>query len=115
VIGKTHRRFWKAFEKLPLSIQNLSREKYALWKRDPFHRSLHFEERRNGICVVRIGNSYRGSGYTRATLSSGSGSERTKNIIASDFEDCFSPSTLNYLSRRSFGEGGSTLNFLPQE
>ncbi len=62
MIGKTHRRFWKAFEKLPVSIQNLAREKYALWKRDPFHPSLHFEERRNGICVVRIGTGYRAIG-----------------------------------------------------
>jgi hypothetical protein len=62
VIGKTHRRFWKAFEKLPAAIQNLAREKCALWKRDPFHPSLHFEERRNGICVVRIGTGYRALG-----------------------------------------------------
>ena len=62
MIGKTHRRFWKAFEKLPAPIQKLAREDYALWKRDPFHRSLHFEERRNGICVARIGNSYRALG-----------------------------------------------------
>ncbi len=62
MIGKTHRRFWKAFEKLPKSVQELAREKYALWKRDPFYRSLHFEERRNGVCVVRIGNSYRALG-----------------------------------------------------
>jgi hypothetical protein len=62
VIGKTHRGFWKAFEKLPVRIQNLAREKYALWKRDPFHSSLQFEERRNGICVVRIGLSYRALG-----------------------------------------------------
>jgi hypothetical protein len=62
VIGKTHRRFWKAFENLPAAIQNLAREKYALWKRDPSHPSLHFEERRNGICVVRIGTGYRALG-----------------------------------------------------
>ncbi|PZR74119.1 MAG: hypothetical protein DLM52_09915, partial [Chthoniobacterales bacterium] len=36
MIGKTHRRFWKAFEKLPGPIQKLAREKYALWKSDPF-------------------------------------------------------------------------------
>jgi hypothetical protein len=62
VIGKTHRRFWKAFENLPVSIQNLAREKYARWKRDPFQPSLHFEERRNGVCVVRIGPGYRAVG-----------------------------------------------------
>ena len=36
--------------------------KYALWKRDLYHASLHFEERRNGICVVRIGDHYRALG-----------------------------------------------------
>jgi len=51
-----------AFEKLPKSVQELAREKYSLWERDPFHRSLHFEERRNSVCVVRIGNSYRALG-----------------------------------------------------
>jgi hypothetical protein len=62
VTGKTHRRFWKSFEELPLPVQKLAREKYALWKRDPYHPSLHFEERRNGICVVRIGDRYRAVG-----------------------------------------------------
>jgi hypothetical protein len=36
VIGKTHGRFWKHFATLPVSVQKLAREKYALWKRDPF-------------------------------------------------------------------------------
>jgi hypothetical protein len=35
---------------------------HTLWKRAPFHPSLHFEERRNGICVVRIGTGYRALG-----------------------------------------------------
>jgi hypothetical protein len=39
-----------------------SREKYAMWKRDPFHPSLGFEERRNNVCVVRIGDHYRALG-----------------------------------------------------
>ena len=59
MIGRTHRRFWKCFEALPAAVQKLAREKYALWKRDPYHASLRFEERRNGICVIRIGNHYR--------------------------------------------------------
>lgn len=62
MIGKTHRRFWKHFEALPPPVQNLAREKYALWKTHPHHRSLRFEERRNGICVVRIGERYRALG-----------------------------------------------------
>ena len=56
MIGRTRRRFWKAFEKLPAPIQDLAREKYAMWRRDPFHPSLGFEERRNNVCVVRIGD-----------------------------------------------------------
>ena len=66
MIGKTHRRFWKAFEKLPAPIQDLAREKYATWKRDPFHPSLGFEERRNNVCVVRIGDHYRALGLRQA-------------------------------------------------
>jgi hypothetical protein len=62
VIGKTQRRFWKHFDALPPGVQKLAREKYALWKRDPRHPSLHFEERRNGICVVRIGDHDRALG-----------------------------------------------------
>jgi hypothetical protein len=40
----------------------LRAKKYALWKRDPYHASLQFEERRNGVCVVRIGDRYRAVG-----------------------------------------------------
>jgi len=62
VTGKTLRRFWKCFETLPDAVQKLAREKYALWKKEPYHPSLKFEERRNGICVVRIGDHYRAVG-----------------------------------------------------
>ena len=66
--GKAHRRFWRKFEKLPASVQELARKKYALWRKDPFHPSLGFEERRNSICVVRIGNSYRALGLREGDL-----------------------------------------------
>ncbi len=62
MIGKTHRRFWKCFDSLPAGVQKLAREKYALWKREPYHPSLKFEERRDGVCVVRIGDHYRAVG-----------------------------------------------------
>jgi hypothetical protein len=62
VIGRTQKRSWKFFRKLPPPVQELAREKYGLWKRDPNHPSLHFEERRNGICVIRIGEHYRALG-----------------------------------------------------
>ena len=60
--GKTHRRFWKCFDRLPPAVQKLAREKYALWSSDPRHASLKFEERRNGLCVVRVGDHYRAVG-----------------------------------------------------
>ena len=60
--GKAHPRFWRCFETLPPGVQRLTREKYALWKANPYHPSLKFEERRNGICVVRIGDHYRALG-----------------------------------------------------
>jgi hypothetical protein len=62
VIGKTHRRFWACYNGLPASVQQLAKEKYDLWKKDPYHPSLKFEERRDGICVVRVGNHYRAIG-----------------------------------------------------
>jgi hypothetical protein len=62
VIGRTQKQFWKFFEALPPQVQKLARDKYVLWKRNPYHPSLHFEERRNGICVVRIGEHYRALG-----------------------------------------------------
>ena len=62
MISKTHRRFWKCFDRLPLRAQVLAREKFKLWKVSPSHPSLQFEERRNGVCVVRIGDHYRALG-----------------------------------------------------
>jgi hypothetical protein len=59
VISKTNRKFWKCFNELPPKIQQLAREKFALWKSDPTHPSLKFEERRNGVCVARVGEHYR--------------------------------------------------------
>lgn len=67
MIGRTHRRFWKHYNGLPGAIQKLAREKYALWRRDPFHPSLKFEERRNGVCVVRIGEKHRALGIREGT------------------------------------------------
>ena len=62
MIGRTQKRFWKSFHALPAQVQKLAREKYSLWKHDPYHPSLHFEELRNSICVIRIGEHYRAVG-----------------------------------------------------
>ena len=66
--GKADRRFWRRFEDLPASVRKLTREKYALWKRNPYHPSLHFEERRNGVFVVRIGEHYRALGLREGDI-----------------------------------------------
>src|SRR5436309_14815702 len=78
-----HRRFWKAFENLPAPIQDLAREKHAMWKRDPFHPSLGFEERRNNVCVVRIGDITAHLACEKVVLFCGFGLARTK--IATGF------------------------------
>jgi len=57
VIGKADRRFWRCFQKLPASVQRLALEKYALWKRDPYHASLHFKERVTGFAWVASANT----------------------------------------------------------
>ncbi|MEO6971061.1 MAG: hypothetical protein ABI217_09230 [Chthoniobacterales bacterium] len=54
--------FWKYFAALPTPVQKLAREKYVFGGSDPYHASFHFEERRNGICVIRIGGHYRAVG-----------------------------------------------------
>jgi hypothetical protein len=62
VTGRTHRKFWRHFDALPDAVQKLAREKFVLWKRNPHHPSLGFDQRRNGICVVRVGDHYRAVG-----------------------------------------------------
>ena len=68
MIGRTHPRFWKHFSALPVAVQKLAHEKYTLWKEHPHHPSLRFEERRNGICVVRIGDHYRAIGIREGDI-----------------------------------------------
>lgn len=68
MIGRAQRRFWKHFNQLPAGARHLAREKFALWKRDPFHRSLAFAVRRNGVCVVRIGDHYRALGIKEGDI-----------------------------------------------
>jgi hypothetical protein len=56
-------RFWERFGALPLAVQNLARESYALLRRDPAHHSLHFKKVKNGqYRSVRIGYQYRALG-----------------------------------------------------
>ena len=60
--SKTLPSFWKCFEKLPAEIQDLARQKYRLWRSNPFHASLHFKEVRPRVWSVRISQKYRALG-----------------------------------------------------
>ena len=41
---RTTLRFWKCFERLPLSVRNLAKDNFELLKCDPKHPSLHFKK-----------------------------------------------------------------------
>ena len=53
--------FRKLFEHLPQDIQRLTTEKYALWKSNPRHPSLHFKPV-GKYWSVRITREYRALG-----------------------------------------------------
>ncbi len=61
MIGRTQGRFGST-RRTSSERSEVGARKYALWKADPYHASLKFEERRRGICVVRIGEHYRALG-----------------------------------------------------
>ncbi len=56
--------FWVSFNKLPDAIQNISRNKFELWKKNPFHPSLQFKcvNSPNDIWSVRITLNHRALG-----------------------------------------------------
>ena len=63
--SRANKRFWEAFKKLPLSIQKRAKRNYRIWKKDPFHPSLHFKKLvipGKSIYSVRIGISWRALG-----------------------------------------------------
>ena len=59
MISGTTRHFWGCFENLPDRVQNIAKDKFGLWKRDPLHPSLHFKELAPGLWSVRITLRYR--------------------------------------------------------
>lgn len=42
--SQTTSKFWKAFNKLPESIQEAAKETYQLWQKDPYNPSLQFKK-----------------------------------------------------------------------
>jgi hypothetical protein len=59
LISKTTLSFWKFFYKLPPDIQDLAKEKYVVWKNNPYHLSIQFKELYNGDYSARINIKYR--------------------------------------------------------
>jgi hypothetical protein len=57
-------RFWRCYQQLPASVQELADKTYELLKFDPFHASLHFKKvgRRKELWSVRVGDHYRALG-----------------------------------------------------
>ncbi|MGB3510560.1 MAG: hypothetical protein WBA93_15255 [Microcoleaceae cyanobacterium] len=62
--SQTTSKFWKAFNKLPESIQEAAKETYQLWQKDPYNPSLQFKKIHpvQPIYSVRIGLSWRAVG-----------------------------------------------------
>ncbi|HLO87434.1 MAG TPA: hypothetical protein VK203_20855 [Nostocaceae cyanobacterium] len=56
--------FWDTYQGLDPQIKKLARKAYHLWRKNPFHPSLHFKciNREENIWSVRITRSYRAIG-----------------------------------------------------
>jgi hypothetical protein len=56
--------FWEAFDKLPEETQQIARNKFAIWKENPFHPGLKFKcvNTAHDIWSVRITRDYRALG-----------------------------------------------------
>lgn len=65
-------RFWQAYKALPVEIQRLADEKYALLKENPGHPSLHFKQV-GGFYSVRVGLHHRALESGKGMTSPGSG------------------------------------------
>jgi hypothetical protein len=63
MISKANPDFWDCLNRLPARVRELAEEKYRLWERDPFHKSLHFKEVSPDIWSVRINRQYRALAY----------------------------------------------------
>lgn len=54
-------RFWRAYYALPIEVQRLADEKYALLKENPGHPSLHFKQV-GDFLSARVGLHHRALG-----------------------------------------------------
>jgi hypothetical protein len=61
--SKADHAFWRRFNALPLQVQQLARNAFALWLKDPFYPSIRFKKLREEMWSVRIGDHCRATGY----------------------------------------------------
>lgn len=54
-------KFWKRYEQLPITIQELARKNFSLLKGNPAHPSLNFKplQPRNELWAARVGDHFR--------------------------------------------------------
>lgn len=58
-------RFWQLYSELPAEVQRLADKQYELFRKDPFHPSLHLKQVWE-VRTTRIGHSRRVIGYAAA-------------------------------------------------
>jgi hypothetical protein len=56
--SRTFARFWHRYDALPVQIQRQADKQYALFKQNPFHRSLHLKAT-GPFWSLRVSGSYR--------------------------------------------------------
>ena len=56
------RRFWKCYDALPETVQDIADQRYELLRADPSHPSLHFKKIGKRYWSVRVGLDYRALG-----------------------------------------------------
>jgi hypothetical protein len=59
VTSKAHKSFWVCFNSLPANVQQQPREKFRIWRRDPFHPSLHFKPLKRDVWSIRVNQNIR--------------------------------------------------------
>jgi hypothetical protein len=61
-------RFRKTFDNLPVNIKNSAKKNYALWKSNPYHKSLKYKKisQSKEIYSVRINKGWRALGVKKA-------------------------------------------------
>jgi len=68
VISKAQQSVWDKFDQLPEPVRRVAREKFVLWRHEPFHPSLHFKALRPRLWSVRVSMGYRALGWRENDL-----------------------------------------------